>query len=222
MVCQAADAARFDEPRPEVAPNAVDVPEACPPYAAAAGEGGGEGATLLFVGNLVGGRENPNLDGLLWFLDEVWPRVRAARSQATLRVGGRMGDDTAATLDAAPGVERLGFIDDMAAEVRHAAVNLAPIRFGTGTRIKVLDSLAQGGAVVATTLACEGIDVVDGQHLRLADDPAAFAAACVELLNDPDQAATLGRAGHALMRERYSTAVHVERLAERFADLLHR
>ncbi len=54
------------------------------------------------------------------------------------------------------GLDLLGFVEDMAATVRQAAVNLAPIRFGTGTRIKVLDALAQGGAVVSTTLGCEG------------------------------------------------------------------
>ena len=171
-VCQEADRDRFDAPRPEVAPNAVDVPERCPPYEP-------EPGTLLFVGNLTGGRRNANLDGLLWFLDEVWPRVLEARPGATLRIGGRMDPETEATVDAAAGVQRLGFVDDMAAEVRRAAVNLAPIRFGTGTRIKVLDALAQGGAVVATTLAVEGIDAQDGVHLRLADEPGAFAAACV-------------------------------------------
>ena len=212
-VCQEADRERFDEPRPKVAPNAVDVPEVCPAYRP-------EPNTLLFVGNLMGGRRNANLDGLLWFIEEVWPLVSAGREGVVLRVGGRMNSETERLLDDAEGVERLGFVDDMAAEVRRAAVNLAPIRFGTGTRIKVLDALAQGGAVVATTLAVEGIDVRDGVHLRLADDPEAFAAACVSLLDDADRAATLGRAGHALMRERYSVAMHVERLAQRLESLL--
>ncbi|MEL7089835.1 MAG: glycosyltransferase, partial [Planctomycetota bacterium] len=84
-------------------------------------------------------------------------------------------------------------------------------------RIKVLDALAQGGAVVGTTLGCEGIDLVDGEHVRLADTPAEFAAACVELLRDAETAARLGRRGHAQILEHYSTAAVVPTLSRRLA-----
>ena len=216
FVCQEADAARFDPPRPEVAPNAVDTPDALPAMV----PGRADRDALLFVGNLDADLENPNVEGLLWFVDQVWPLVRAQRPATRLQIGGKTSAVVAGRLEGVEGLDLLGFVDDMAATVRRAAVNLAPIRFGTGTRIKVLDALAQGGAVVSTTLGCEGIDVVDGRHVRLADGPSAFAAACVELLEDPAAAAALGRAGHALMRERYSTAVHVPRLAARLSELV--
>jgi glycosyltransferase involved in cell wall biosynthesis len=213
FVCQAADAERFPEPRPEVAPNAVEAPDECPTYAP-------KPNTLLFVGNLDADLENPNVEGLLWFVDQVWPRIREQRPEAVLQIGGNASAVVRQRLEGVEGLEQLGFVDDMAATVRGAAVNLAPIRFGTGTRIKVLDALAQGGAVVSTTLGCEGLDVVDGQHVRLADGPSAFAAACVELLDDPELAAELGRQGHALIREHYRTAVHVPRLARRLEHLV--
>ena len=209
-MCQPIDRERFDPPKPEVVPNAVPTPEACPAYEPDPG-------SLLFVGNLAGGRKNPNVEGLLWFVEHVLGPIRDQVASARLRVGGQMDDDLEARLDAIDGVDLLGFVDDMPQTVRRAAVNLAPIRFGTGTRIKVLDALAQGGAVVGTTLGCEGIDLVDGEHVRLADTPEDFARACVELLRDPAAAAELGRHGHARIRERYSTAAVVPALAERLA-----
>ncbi len=214
FVCQPTDRDRFGEPRPEVAPNAVPTPAACPTYAP-------DPDTLLFVGNLDAGMENPNVQGLLWFLDEVWPLILERRPATTLRIGGKTSAMVDDRLHATPrNLSLLGFVPDMAAAVRAAAVNLAPIRFGTGTRIKVLDALAQGGAVVGTTLACEGIGVEDGKQVCLADSAEAFAAACVELLNDPGRAATMGRQGHALIHEQYSTAYHVPRLARRLAELM--
>lgn len=214
FVCQPTDRDRFDEPKPEVAPNAVPTPAECPAYAP-------DPDTLLFVGNLDAGTENPNVQGLLWFLDEVWPLILERRPETTLRIGGKTSAMVDDRLHATPrNLSLLGFVPDMAATVRSAAVNLAPIRFGTGTRIKVLDALAQGGAVVGTTLACEGIGVEDGKQVRLADSAEAFAAACIELLNDPARAATMGQQGHALIHEQYSTAHHVPRLAQRLAKLM--
>lgn len=214
FVCQPIDRDRFDEPKPEVAPNAVPTPEECPAYDP-------DPDTLLFVGNLDGGTDNPNVEGLLWFLDRVWPLVIERRPSAALRIGGKTSAVVDEKLDGfARGVALLGFVPDMAVAVQSAAVNLAPIRFGTGTRIKVLDALAQGGAVVGTALGCEGIDVVDGEHVRLADSPEGFAAACAELLENPSTAAELGRNGHGLVSQRYSTAVHVPRLSRRLGELL--
>lgn len=214
FVCQPIDRDRFRDPKPEVAPNAVSTPAACPDYAP-------DPDTLLFVGNLDGGMENPNVEGLIWFLDEVWPLILRQRPATMLRVGGKTSALVDERLHATPeNLSLLGFIPDMGAAVRAAAVNLAPIRFGTGTRIKVLDALAQGGAVVGTTLACEGIGVEDETHVKLADSAETFAAGCIELLNDPARAATMGRQGHALIYEQYSTAHHVPRLAQRLADLL--
>lgn len=217
FVCQAIDRDRFEDPKPEVAPNAVPTPPQCPDY-------NPDPDTLLFVGNLDGGTDNPNVEGLLWFLDHVWPLVKRQRPGATLRIGGKTSalvDDRLERFDPeSGGVALLGFVPDMAEAVRSAAVNLAPIRFGTGTRIKVLDALARGGAVVGTPLGCEGIDVTDRRHVRLADTPEDFAAACVELLADPAAAAELGRRGHGLVLEHYSTAVHAPRLARRLGGLL--
>ncbi|MEM9417717.1 MAG: glycosyltransferase [Planctomycetota bacterium] len=214
FVCQPVDRERFNEPKPEVAPNAVTTPDDHPGYQP-------DPDTLLFVGNLNGGMENPNVQGLLWFLDEVWPKIAEQRPETRLRIGGKASEMVSERLDDLPGrVERLGFVPDMAETVRSAAVNLAPIQFGTGTRIKVLDALANGGAVVGTTLACEGIGVEDGKHVRLADTAEAFAQACIELLNDPERAATMGREGHALIRAEYSTSAHVPRLAKWFAELM--
>jgi glycosyltransferase involved in cell wall biosynthesis len=88
-----------------------------------------------------------------------------------------------------------------------ASVALVPIRSGGGTRLKVLDALASGKAVVSTRLGAGGIELVDGRHAVLADDAAAFAAAVVRLLNDDGERARLATAARALAVERYDWRV---------------
>jgi polysaccharide biosynthesis protein PslH len=87
-----------------------------------------------------------------------------------------------------------------------AAVAIAPLRVGGGTRIKILEALAMGKAVVTTELGCEGLDVTSGEHLLVADDPAEFADAVIRLLRDDARRARLGAAGRALVERQYSWA----------------
>src|SRR6202043_2280933 len=88
------------------------------------------------------------------------------------------------------------FVDDAGAFV-------VPLRMGGGTRLKVLEGLSMEKAVVSTSLGCEGIDVVDGEHLLVADEPQAFADAVRRLCNDSELAGRLGMQGRALVEQRY-------------------
>lgn len=214
FVCQSHDAARFEHPKPEIAPNAVPVPSACPPYAP-------DPDTLLFVGNLDTSTTNsPNAEGLLWFTERIWPIIRNERPNVTLRVAGKTSDAISSILRGVPSLDLLGFVDDLDQTVRSASVSLAPIRYGTGTRIKVLDALAQGIAVVSTTLGCEGLNVRNNVEVLLADDPTKFAHACLQLLADPGTAARLGRAGYELIQQEYSFKAQVPCLANRLLTLI--
>lgn len=98
-----------------------------------------------------------------------------------------------------------------------AAVYIVPLRVGGGTRLKVLDTMAQGKAIVSTTLGAEGIDVRHGEHIMLADDAQAFADRVVELLQRPDVRPRLGDAARSQAEAEYCWSVVGERLASVYA-----
>ena len=218
FVCQAGDRDAFDEPRPRVAPNTVRVSETPPPREeVSAGR-----PTLLFVGNCAAGRVGANGDGLGWFLEEVWPRVRGRLSGgagAELRIVGKLSDELG-RLAQREGATPLGFVPDVGEEMRRATASIAPIRFGTGTRIKILDAFARGCPVVSTRMGADGLHAVDGEHLLLADDVATFADRCVAVLSDPALARRVGEGGWRLARERFSRDRIVPELAATLRSLI--
>jgi glycosyltransferase involved in cell wall biosynthesis len=207
--------AALGAPEPSVDPNGADVA-----MLAGLPAGGGDAGRILFTGSLAYG---PNGDGARWLIDELFPRIRQAVPDATLAIAGRgaPGALRRAAADA-PGVQLLGWVDDLAAELARAAVVVAPLRSGGGTRLKVLEALAAGRAMVATTIGAEGIAVRDGAHLRLADDEAAFADAVATLLRDDAQRARLGAAGRALVAERYEWSAIADRFAAALGEALLR
>jgi polysaccharide biosynthesis protein PslH len=153
---------------------------------------GGDRDTVLFFGQL--GYE-PNAQGLQWFLDAVWPLVLREVPSATLRVVGAFaGDRLAAAIERAPRAELVGFVPSLAAELERARVVVAPIRFGGGTRMKVLEAMASGRPVVGTTLGVEEIGFVDGEHGFVADRPDAMALAVRRVIDDDALALRLGGA----------------------------
>ena len=154
----------------------------------------------------------PNAEGVRWLLREVWPLVRAEVPDARMLV---VGGSPPADVEG-PGVEVPGRVPELAPWFARASVVVIPILSGAGIRLKVLDALASGKAIVSTTMGAEGAVVEDGEHLVLADDPAAFARAVVALLRDPARAASLGAAARRLAEERYDWRV----LGDRFAQLV--
>jgi glycosyltransferase involved in cell wall biosynthesis len=133
----------------------------------------------------------PNRIALEWFGDDVWPLVRAAVPTASLKlVGpGRPPEN----LVAQSRVETLGRVASLAELLGRILIAAVPIRRGMGARMKFVESLASGAAIVSTSQGAEGFDV-DGAFVR-ADNAEVFSQACIELLRDPDRAAELGRRG---------------------------
>lgn len=160
---------------------------------------------LLFVGSL---DYPPNSQAALWCAHEVLPLVRQRVPDAVLRVVGREGAASVA-LRALPGVEAVGRVDDVQAELARAAVAVAPLLQGGGTRIKVLEAFGAGLPTVSTTIGAEGIAARHGVHLVLADAAEDFAASCVRLLTDQTEALRIGAAARALHAQGFDWA-HVE------------
>jgi glycosyltransferase involved in cell wall biosynthesis len=113
------------------------------------------------------------------------------------------------------GVRITGTVADVRPYVAEAAVFVVPLRIGGGTRLKILEALAMGKAVVATTIGAEGLPIVDGEHFVAANSPTEIAHAVVSLLRDPARRNALGHAGRKLVEQRHSW----ERVADEFEHL---
>jgi glycosyltransferase involved in cell wall biosynthesis len=144
-------------------------------------------------------------DGIVDFLERTWPRLRERVPPVTLSVVGRNPRPRLHTAAArADSVIVTGTVDDIRPYVHRAAVYIAPLRVGGGTRLKLFEALAMGKAVVASRVAAEGLPLVPGRHFIEADEPNDVAAVIAELLRDPRQRAALGAAGRRLVEELYS------------------
>ncbi len=151
--------------------------------------------TVVFTGMMA---YYPNQDGVLYFAEQIWPLVRREIPTARLLVVGSEPPPVIRALDTtASGITVTGAVPDVRPYVWDAAVCVVPLRMGGGTRLKIVEALALGKAVVSTTVGCEGIVVTPGQTLEIADTPATFAAATVALLRDPARRAALGHVGRA-------------------------
>ncbi|MGQ9841834.1 MAG: glycosyltransferase, partial [Anaerolineae bacterium] len=156
--------------------------------------------SLVFNGSLT---YSANYDAMQWFLAQVWPRIRAQVPAATLTITGSTAGVNLTGLALDDHVRLTGYVEDVRLPVAEAAVAIAPIRQGGGTRLKILEAMALGTPVVATAKGAEGLDVVDGEHLLLADDPERFAASVLRLLADDALAARLAADARRLVEGRY-------------------
>lgn len=150
--------------------------------------GSGDGA-VLFVG---GFGHLPNVEAAVRLATRIFPRVRARSPEAVLQL---VGDKPPASVRrlAGDGVTVTGRVEDVAPYLDRAAVVVAPLRLGGGMRVKVLEALAAGKAVVASPLAAQGLTTRDGEQLLIADADEQFADAITRVLDDPGLRAALGR-----------------------------
>ncbi len=195
-----------------VVPNGVDLTE----FALPTGPPDAESVVFFGANNYF-----PNADGLRYFLADIWPLIRAVRPTAQLRVIGPAPPHDIVT-QKRPGVTFEGFVEDIAAEVGRAAVVIAPLRIGGGTRLKVLEAMALGRAVVATSIGAEGIDLMQGRDVLLADTPRTFADAVLRLLADPGEASALGRRGRQRIVQAYSWTASAARLEALLEEVVAR
>lgn len=147
----------------------------------------------------------PNADAARFFYREIFQRVKAELPGARFVVAGaNPPPDLQAWAAADPALSVTGFVEDMRAPMSEASVIVCPMRIGSGIKIKLLESLAMGKAVVATPLACAGLELRADEHLLVAEAPEQFARCVAQLLRDPKRRAQLGEAGRRWVRERYT------------------
>ena len=156
--------------------------------------------TLIYNGALT---YSANYDAMRMFLAEIYPLVRQQNPAVTLSItGSTKGVDlTGLRLD--DSVRLTGYVEDIRLPVAGSTVCVVPLRQGGGTRLKILEAMALGTPVVATSKGAEGLEVVDGEHLLIADTPAAFAEAVGRVLRDPALRARLSVNARALVEAKY-------------------
>jgi polysaccharide biosynthesis protein PslH len=156
--------------------------------------------TLLYTGSP---RYGPNEEAITYFVRRILPSIETDVGEISVTVTGDCPAEMAEAL-CHPHVHLTGRLDNLNDVYLQSRLFIAPILSGTGTRIKLLEAMAHGMPVVSTTKGAEGLPVEHGKHLLLADDPADFASAVCELLNDERLACRLGSAGRRLIEERFT------------------
>jgi glycosyltransferase involved in cell wall biosynthesis len=160
----------------------------------------------------------PNVDGARWFVDQVFPKIQAAVPSVVLDLVGRQPVPTVLDLAARPGVAVQPNVPAIAPYLAAARVAVAPLRMGTGTRLKALEAMAAARPIAGTTIGLDGLGLVDGVNALIADDADTLAGAIVALLSDDTRALAIATAGRRLVEDRYEW----DALGERFADALLR
>jgi polysaccharide biosynthesis protein PslH len=181
-----------------VVPNCVDVSSYQGDY------GDLEQDTLIYSGALT---YHANFDAVDYFLREIFPMIQNKRPGIKFLVTGRLNGVPVGRLPNCNGVIFTGYLNDIRPTIARSMVNVVPLRIGGGTRLKILESLALGTPVVTTAKGAEGLDLVDGRDIIIANDPADFAAAVLRLLGDGKLRESISSAGRLAVASQYDWEV---------------
>ncbi len=161
-----------------------------------------EPGRLAFVGSM---DWDPNEDGVVWFLESIYPFIRQAVANASLVVVGRNPSSRLLALAGkSPSVEMTGWVPDVRPYLSQAEVVVVPLRSGGGTRIKIPEAMAMAKAVVSTPIGAEGLPFQDNKQIRIAEYARDFADAVVELLENARLRNEMARAARREVTENYS------------------
>ncbi len=170
---------------------------------------------LVFTGKM---DYRPNVDAMLWFTNAVLPQIQRAIPTARLYIVGQRPHPQLERLREKAGVFITGWVDAVQPYLQAAAVYAAPLRMGSGTRLKILEAMAAGCAVVATSAAAAGLPAAVKSALILTDDASEMTDAIVTLLGDPTRRFQLGQAALAVVKSHFDWAILLPRLLAAYED----
>jgi glycosyltransferase involved in cell wall biosynthesis len=175
---------------------------------------------LMYVGFL--GWE-ANALGLLWFIESVWPTLASRHPDLDFHIVGKGADSRLTDAVARhPGIHLRGFVDDLETVYRGSRVSVAPLRFGSGMKVKVLDAMARGMPTVTTSVGAEGITAESGCHLLIADDAEGTVRHIEALLEDPGLWFRLQSESRELVRAQYTWRRLFDGMQQDLRDALQR
>lgn len=173
--------------------------------------------TMIFVGFLP---HTPNEEGLRWFLENVYPRVKQEEPKARLVVVGAGASNAMLGMMHDSGVEYHGFVEDLRAAYGRSRVYIAPIMSGGGIRTKIVEAMAAGVPVVSSTFGPLGIGTTPGVNLLAADDPGEYAGCVLRLLRDDATWWRIRRAARRFVEENYSLQTNGPAVSRRYTQYL--
>jgi glycosyltransferase involved in cell wall biosynthesis len=153
--------------------------------------------SLIFAGPF---KYHVNYEAMLWFVSEIFPLILERVPNAHLLI---TGDHANLPLPSSENITLVGYVDDIKMPIASSSVSVAPLLSGGGTRLKILEAMALGTPVVATSKGAEGLDVIAGKHLLLANSPAEYAECVIRLLNDENLRLHLAQKARMLVQEKY-------------------
>jgi len=155
---------------------------------------------ILFVGSM---KYGPNVDAVRYFAQEIFPKIQLARPQASFHIVGSGFSESTKKFHDGKTIVYHGEVEDLDSYFSEASLFVCPLRGGNGTKLKVLEAMARGKAVVATSVGAEGIDLQSGKHFVVCDGKSGFATECVKLLADPTRRGQIADAGRMAVSEGY-------------------
>lgn len=174
------------------------------------------GAVLVFTGKM---DYRPNVDAVQWFASAILPKIRAECPEARLYIVGQKPHTSLQTLREDEHVEVTGWVAQVQPFLHAAQVYVAPLRMGSGTRLKILEAMAAGCAVVATSTAVAGLDAEARGALVIADTETAFAEGVIDLLKRPAQRRALGEQAQHVVRKSYDWSALIPCLLAIYQDI---
>lgn len=154
--------------------------------------------TLIFTGPF---NYPVNYEAMLWFVGDVFPLILERVPETHLLI---TGDHANLPLPSSENITLTGYVDNIKTLIASSSVSIAPILSGGGTRLKILEAMALGTPVVATSKGAEGLEVVDDEHFLLANSPVEYAECVIRLLNDENSHLQLSKNARKLVQERYN------------------
>lgn len=164
--------------------------------------------SLVFVGGM---GWFPNKDGMIFFMEEVMPKILAEIPDTKLTL---VGKSTGVQIpeQVKNNITVTGFVDDFRPIVASAAVYILPIRVGSGTRLKLLEAMSMGKAIVSTSVGAEGVNLSAGENIIYADDASTFAQGIITLLTDRKQNAYFGHSARDVATSKYDWDIIANKL----------
>jgi len=172
--------------------------------------------SLVFTGKM---DYRPNVDAVLWFAEEIWPLINQQVPGVTWAVVGQQPHPRLRSLSSQAGITITGWVEDVLPYISAASVFIMPFRVGSGTRLKLIEAMAAGKAIVSTQVGVEGFDVQHNKQILIADEPAAFARAVLSLLGNDAERQRLGKAAQQYAQQ-FDWRQIVPRFDKIYRDLL--
>lgn len=162
---------------------------------------------LSFIGSL---DWMPNIEGLDWFLNEVWHKVLEQNPDVKLHIAGKNAPKRYSDLKT-QGIDYVGKVDDAIRFINQYSIMIVPLKSGSGLRVKILEAMALGKVIISTSVGMEGIPAIPDEHYLLADSPEEFVAAILKSIEDTSLRLRLSRSSKELFNTHYRNDVNGEK-----------